>query len=111
MWQWRVERVNRILRALAHRLQLPLLDAHAMTLPRSDATQDGVHYWRFQLPRPAADRMRQRLAQGHDVDPDAPNAHRFIENEATRAIASALLQLVVGLACPAVSDNIAYDQV
>mmetsp|Transcript_12572 Transcript_12572/g.34599 ORF Transcript_12572/g.34599 Transcript_12572/m.34599 type:complete len:101 (+) Transcript_12572:487-789(+) len=81
MWQWRVERVNRILRALAHRLQLPLLDAHAMTLPRSDATQDGVHYWRFQLPRPAADRMRQRLAQGHDVDPDAPNAHRFIENE------------------------------
>lgn len=44
-WQARVELGNRALRRLAAELALPVVDAHAMTLARSDATQDGLHYW------------------------------------------------------------------
>ena len=30
--------------------RLPILDAHGITLPRSDATADGSHFWSFLPP-------------------------------------------------------------
>ncbi|EKX54391.1 hypothetical protein GUITHDRAFT_132135 [Guillardia theta CCMP2712] len=49
LWQAKVQLVNSIGRRLARSFGVVLLDAHLLSLSRSDATQDGSHYWRFHM--------------------------------------------------------------
>ena len=71
---------------------IPVLDAHSISLPRPDGTEDGIHYWYAAGKGKGMRRVKEEKSKRVWYERDC---EKWEENGVTKAILNTLLHMTI----------------